>query len=850
MFIHFKYFFMKKSEKTVELEMFCQNISNKKIKSGFTLVELIVVITILAILATISFISFQNYKKWARDSVRVTTLKNIETWLDIYNVQSWNYPTPDEYTDIIWVWYQWYAWTDIQRVIRINKEVIDPLDNTKYLYTLNKNKTKKQLWTFLEEKNQYFFSYNFLKTYASDSNYLDRYLYTIWDKVWIFLDNETNKPIQELFNTWSLDLLSNTWTYIVQFTNESSNSWTITWTWTDLLTNISIIQNSCVLWNTLIQSWWQTIWYNKENVEYNETCSWITRKCTNGVLSWDDSYKFDTCSPKTALNCNSRNYSWYTIPVILHGSWVIVSKSITNWTSSITANCINNNLTYSSESIDCWSYVFDSNNNTCNENLCKDSRPIYSQINWTQQYNISWFHDVQSWVCHFICQAWYYWNWSDCIAASAWYYVANQWQTSQTACWWDDKYQSLTWQTSCNTVTAWYYTSWWTSTTRTTQTQCEVNNYCTAWVKTPCPVWTSSPIWSTSLSNCITNTYTVSWTFWVNANWATITWCGKSTIADTNWNFSIQADYWTNCQNITASRTNFSCITSTNWPNNLTLDFSSVSWSCSDVTPPTITSVTSSSSACNSITFTINWASDVIWLHSTPYSFDWWATWQAWNTITFSNTSYTISANLVKVKDFAWNIYTHTNSVNWTSSSCYTYNWYSSGWGSCSSTSYWWGWGSCSSSCWWWTMWRYCVQPTWTQNRTVYCNRSDSTQVSDSYCTWTKPTTSQSCSADLAWCSWSSSQSSSCNTQSCCVATVWQSCCKVQEDQYQYQYYKDNWSGNCTILYSSYTARWFTCWGPTSCWCQAWWCCAVNVTPTWNNRCATSWTIQCGWSCQ
>lgn len=46
---------------------------------GFTLVELIVVITILTILGTIGFIQLSGFTGSARDSDRVTTLKNIDS---------------------------------------------------------------------------------------------------------------------------------------------------------------------------------------------------------------------------------------------------------------------------------------------------------------------------------------------------------------------------------------------------------------------------------------------------------------------------------------------------------------------------------------------------------------------------------------------------------------------------------------------------------------------------------------------------------------------------------------------------------------------------------------------------
>jgi prepilin-type N-terminal cleavage/methylation domain-containing protein len=57
-------------------------------KQAFTLVELIVVITILAILGTIAFISMQSYSKTARDSVRVADIKNIETSLELFSLDS------------------------------------------------------------------------------------------------------------------------------------------------------------------------------------------------------------------------------------------------------------------------------------------------------------------------------------------------------------------------------------------------------------------------------------------------------------------------------------------------------------------------------------------------------------------------------------------------------------------------------------------------------------------------------------------------------------------------------------------------------------------------------------------
>lgn len=70
-----------------------KKILNKNL--GFTLVELIIVITILAILATVAFMSFKNYSWNARDGNRISTLKNIETGLELYFVKTWKYPMPE-----------------------------------------------------------------------------------------------------------------------------------------------------------------------------------------------------------------------------------------------------------------------------------------------------------------------------------------------------------------------------------------------------------------------------------------------------------------------------------------------------------------------------------------------------------------------------------------------------------------------------------------------------------------------------------------------------------------------------------------------------------------------------------
>ncbi len=188
---------------------------------------------------------------------------------------------------------------------------------------------------------------------------------------------------------------------------------------------------------------------------------------------------------------------------------------------------------------------------------------------------------------------------------------------------------------------------------------------------------------------CNVNTYTITF----NWNWAT-SWGTSSQALTTNQTTTLTTNWFTRTWYTFAgwATTAGWAVAYINW-SNYTIWTSNVTlyavWN--DNMPPTITNVTVSSPSCNNIRFTINGASDNwIWLHWTPYSFDGWVTWQGSNYKDYSGSSYTINANLIKVKDNNWNIYTYTNNISWTSSGC------------CASNV----WQSCSKS--WvanWTVW-------------------------------------------------------------------------------------------------------------------------------------------------
>lgn len=59
---------------------------------GFTIVELLIVIVVIAILASISIVAYTGIQGRARDSQRLQDMKTIMKALEVYKVQTGNYP--------------------------------------------------------------------------------------------------------------------------------------------------------------------------------------------------------------------------------------------------------------------------------------------------------------------------------------------------------------------------------------------------------------------------------------------------------------------------------------------------------------------------------------------------------------------------------------------------------------------------------------------------------------------------------------------------------------------------------------------------------------------------------------
>ena len=76
-------------------------MKNQKNKQGFTLIELLVVIAIIGLLATLSVVALNNARERARDTRRVSDVKQIQTALELYYNTNNGYPTDEQGLDIL-----------------------------------------------------------------------------------------------------------------------------------------------------------------------------------------------------------------------------------------------------------------------------------------------------------------------------------------------------------------------------------------------------------------------------------------------------------------------------------------------------------------------------------------------------------------------------------------------------------------------------------------------------------------------------------------------------------------------------------------------------------------------------
>ena len=443
-------------------------------KKAFTLVELIVVITILAILWTIAFISMQWYSVKSRDSVRVSDMKTIGIWLELYHLQVWKYPDPSNWTDITYswwvVWTQWTFWDNVVvNISKINEKPTDPLTGVEYTYSVLNNKQEYQLWWSME-----------------------------WDLV--TFDNSLVKVNAEGEKIWTAYV---TWNYNAQIARVS------TW-WLVYVLAIPSIIGSDISTPTV-----DDLVSNKKLVY-----EWFSKLPSS--YTWT-SFKLDW-EPVLNLTNTLVVYTWLTAPST---SWELLTlmtnlKQAYTWTDLITNSNyqeIINLDVYDSEKVsELWANIVNSNWGSVivkpliTQSICKTSWWIWVDSEddvyiWSKKWNwfcISprywdWNSDSELW------DWWVSWNW--------WWHNSDDmykwWDSYNTSDWWDNDYAK--WQTRTLNVADW--------------SNNEVDYTCKAlWTATSDYINTDTLEWRMKWLATIWNDYTEAQNIdWINA-WTLLNW--------------------------------------------------------------------------------------------------------------------------------------------------------------------------------------------------------------------------------------------------------------------------------------------------------------------------------------
>jgi len=100
-----------------------------KTKKWFTLIEIMVVVTIIWVLATMWIMAFNERQAKARDTARVNTLKQLESWILAFQESFWALPiasskwTADDFSEASWEtdWTSFQIWNAVCTTRKTNK---------------------------------------------------------------------------------------------------------------------------------------------------------------------------------------------------------------------------------------------------------------------------------------------------------------------------------------------------------------------------------------------------------------------------------------------------------------------------------------------------------------------------------------------------------------------------------------------------------------------------------------------------------------------------------------------------------------------------------------------------------
>lgn len=176
----------------------------KNNKNAITLIEIIIVTVILVVVWVVWMFAYTSYLVTVRDSTRLVELENVETSLWSYVLKSWFFPDPSNWQDITYswslVWTQWTFWKSVTTIVWYSKDVVDPLTNSEYAYSVKNSRKEYSIAWVLEERPGLVASNTLIWTANAD---------VVWSKKWIAVVKwNYNWEVTSILLNWVTNVLA------------------------------------------------------------------------------------------------------------------------------------------------------------------------------------------------------------------------------------------------------------------------------------------------------------------------------------------------------------------------------------------------------------------------------------------------------------------------------------------------------------------------------------------------------------------------------------------------------------------------------------------------------------------
>ena len=404
-----------------------------KQKNAFTLVELIVVITILAILWTIAFISLQWYSKDARDSIRNSDISNIKTSLELFHLNSWKYPLPDDNevvdygTEILW--YQWVFWSSvISSLSRSMSEIpTDPLTDKKYIFSVANNKNEFEILSLLEW--DWVALNNLAQTNAASLEVTPKIDGT-YNRVFIKTASYI-VPVPSIINT-------EVWDVTMTLDSNNITSQVVNW-WENIPEQWNVISNTWALTWLVLSVYTWSIAINDSNAAKETVIQKIKEAYTGSILAASDIYEYILATNWTeeivwALNTIVLKDDTTEVTVVAN-TCDDSTKPVDDLNKVYTVNPTSVNQAYVQDDVECW-YICTWWYTWVN---CEIAAPL---ITSTDCINAWWLwvdsaDDIYIWSTQ--STTWF------CISPRVWDFWDSDWNGISWNGWWDSAVANSNW---------------------------------------------------------------------------------------------------------------------------------------------------------------------------------------------------------------------------------------------------------------------------------------------------------------------------------------------------------------------------------------------------------------------